>query len=51
MATVLNVTKMTENQWYTLLVEENVTMENADGGPEKYILSNNERKNPQTNWY
>lgn len=25
-------------------------MENVDGGPDKYILSHNERKNPQTNW-
>ena len=46
----LNVSKMTENQWYTLLVEEHVTMENVDGGPDKYILSHNERKNPQRNW-
>ena len=25
-------------------------MENVDGGPDKYILSHNERKSPQRNW-
>ena len=46
----LNVTKMSEKQWYSLLVEEQVTMEHIQGGQWKYISTRTEERSPLTDW-
>ena len=45
----LNVFKMSEKEWYTLLLEENCTME-VVGDSEEYIKCSVERANPSTDW-
>ena len=41
---------MTERQWYRLLVEENVTMEESESGEQKYIACRVEIASPGTDW-
>ena len=46
----LNVAKMTERQWYQLLLEDTCTMEEMDGGHRRLIQCRVERINPETDW-
>ena len=46
----LNVKHLSEKQWYRLLVEENVTMENLSGMTWDFIPSRMELKSPSTVW-
>ena len=46
----LNVVTMSEKDWYTLLVEDMVTMELSQDGPRKYLPCNAEQKSPMSNW-
>ena len=46
----LNVATMTEKDWYTLLLEDQCTMELVEGGPRRYIPCNAENKTPLRNW-
>ena len=46
----LNVKQMSEKQWYHLLVEESVTMENINDRTWDYIPSLMELKSPSTDW-
>ena len=46
----LNVTKMTEGQWYRLLLEDLVTMEEVDGQGRKFIPCRVEVACPENNW-
>ena len=49
--TPLNVSQMSEKQWYTYLVEENVTMQTTgDSESRNYIPCNAELKSPTTEW-
>ena len=41
---------MTEKDWYTLLLEDQCTMELVEGGPRRYIPCNAEKKTPLRNW-
>ena len=41
---------MTEGQWYRILVEQNVTMEESDTGEPKFIACRVERASPWTDW-
>ena len=45
----LNIFKMTEKEWYTLLLEENCTMEMV-GDREEFIKCRVERVSPGTDW-
>ena len=46
----LNVAVMTEGQWYRILVEQNVTMEQSATGEPKFIVCRLERASPWTDW-
>ena len=46
----LNVCVMTERQWYRLLVEDKITMEEKENGQRKYIQCRVELASPGTDW-
>ena len=46
----LNVAKMTEGQWYGLLLEDHVTMEEVDGQGRNYIPCRVEAACPGNDW-
>ena len=47
----LNVCKMTEKEWYTLLLEDTCTMEVVEeGGQREYIKCRVERASPMADW-
>ena len=46
----LNVCVMSEGQWYRLLLEDNVTMEEMENGQRKYIGCRVELASPETDW-
>ena len=50
--TPMNVTTMTSRQWYTLLVEKNITMEMAEENSpqQQYIPCRAELTNPTNDW-
>ena len=48
--TPLNVLKMSEKEWYTFLLEDQVIKETGLDGVEEYKMCRVERANPDTNW-
>ena len=46
----LNIFKMSEKDWYTLLVEDSCTMEMSETGEDEYIKCRVERASPDTDW-
>ena len=46
----LNVTKISEKEWYGILVEDQVTMESINGGRWKHISWHAEIKSPTNDW-
>ena len=46
----LNVSVMTEKQWYTLMLEDCCTMEVREGGSRQFILCRAELTSTSTNW-
>ena len=46
----LNVLSMTNKQWYTLLLEKNVTMEEVDGDRQQFIPCRTEVSSPGHDW-
>ena len=46
----LNVTAMSEQQWYRLLLEENVTMEELETGESRFMACRVELASPWTDW-
>ena len=48
--TPLNITKMTEKQWYRVLLEDCCTMESDEDGQSNYIPLRIELASPSTDW-
>ena len=45
-----NIFDMTEKEWYSLLLEENIKVEVVESGIKKFVQCRVERLSPETDW-